>query len=239
MSKADRSPSEIEDGIARTRAELGVTVDALAQQLNPHLFLQKGLDMIADSVSGDGDFRFGEAIRANPIPVALIGIGVAWLIAGSTGVVDSIVQDERVQTARRRVTEVAGQVGAKVGATVGITGHPQIDAPAGEPGGNGWVHQASDAARGALRSVRETGSAVIGRAGDAGGAARAATFDRHPLIIGVLAVVAGAALAALLPPSRAEDEWLGEARDNLRDGARAMARDAVERVRSIADDAGR
>jgi Protein of unknown function (DUF3618) len=242
VRSADRppSPAELETDIARTRAELGLTVDALVQRLDSGLLLQKGLDMIADRVIGDGEFRLGAAIRANPIPVALIGFGVAWLLAGSTGVVDSVAQDARVRQAGRRIADLAGQVGARVGETVGVTGHPQIDAPDGEPRGNGWVHQASDAARGALRSVRERGGAAIGRAGEYAGEARVSEraseeFQRYPLLFGALAVVAAAAAAALLPSSRVEDALLGETRDNLRAGARALAREAVERVRDIAE----
>lgn len=242
-----RSAAEIESDIALTRAELGRTIDALAQHLDTRQLLHKGFAMIADSVGGNRDFHLGEAIRANPIPLALIGLGVAWLVAANTNVIDSVAADERVQAARRRISGLASQVGDKVGETLGVTGNPQIDGPSGRPG-NGWIHHASDAARDALRSVRDTGGAVIERAGefaeDAAAAARlppqvSRTFLRHPLLVGGLVAIAGAAVAALLPASRVEDEWLGETRDNLRGRAGAIAREAVERVRNLAEDTAR
>jgi len=42
-------------------------------------------------------------------------------------------------------------------------------------------------------------------------------------------------LAALLPPTRAERELLGEARDELRGKAIELGREAAERVRELAD----
>ena len=228
-----RSAAEIEAEIARTRAELGHTADALARRLDTRHLFTRGLDMIAEAVGGSSDFRLGEALRANAVPLALVGLGVGWLLAGNTGVIDAVAEDERVQAARRRIAEVAGQVGDRVG----ITGNPQIDTASGERRGNGWVHQAADAARSAARTVRETAEQAGERVHLAEPASRA--MARHPLLIGALGVLAGAVLATLVPPTRVEEEWLGDTRDNLREGARAIARDTVERVRGIAENAGR
>ena len=52
-----------------TRAELGETLEALERRLAPRHLLEKGVDMLVDSV--DGNFgRIGEAVRANPVPLA-------------------------------------------------------------------------------------------------------------------------------------------------------------------------
>lgn len=45
----------------------------------------------------------------------------------------------------------------------------------------------------------------------------------QPLVAGALGVVLGAAIGALLPSTDREDEWLGEASDRLKQGARETA----------------
>jgi hypothetical protein len=180
----------------------------------------------------------------------LIGIGVAWLVASNTGLVDRVVNDERVQAAQRRIGELAGDIGIGGGSKEGSGG--QILGPDGETlartdadRGNGWVHQAAGAARGAMTSVRDAGSAVLDRAGAATDlASRAGSqvtekLSTDPWLIGVAGLVAGALLAAMLPPTRIEQEYIEEARDGLLNKANELGHEAAERVRELADSATR
>src|ERR1700730_10071640 len=103
----------------------------------------EGFEMIKDSLKGNG---LGEVIQANSVPLTLIGIGIAWLLASNTGLADRVVNDERVQAARRRIGELAGQIGIGGSSSEGSGG--QILGPDGEPltrtdaeRGNGWVHE--------------------------------------------------------------------------------------------------
>ena len=64
-------------------------------------------------------------------------------------------------------------------------------------------------------------------------------FERQPLVIGALAFAVGAAIAALLPKTRTEDNYLGARRDALMDEAeriyheeRARAERALGAARS-------
>jgi hypothetical protein len=187
----------------------------------------------------------GEAFQANWLPIAMIGVGVAWLLAANTGLTERVAQDQRVQTARRRLSEIAG-----AGSRPPIVG-AQIVGPSGEPVARdseaGWVHQAAGAARGAISSVRDAGSAVLDRAGNitayAGDAGKRAseqlaeTLERDPWLIGVFGFVAGALLAALLPPTQVEEQFLGEAQARLRSRVTEIGHDAAEQVRELADTA--
>ena len=203
--------------------------------------------MIKDSLKGSG---LGEAIQANSVPLALIGIGVAWLVASNTGLADRVVNDERVQAARRRIGELAGDIGIGGSSAEGSRG--QILGPDGEPltrtdagSGDGWVHQAAGAARGAISTVRDAGSAVLDRAGAATDlASRAGSqvtekLSTDPWLIGVAGLVAGALFAAILPPTRIEQDYIGEARDGLWNKANELGHEAAERVRELADSATR
>src|ERR1051326_8207526 len=247
------SQEAIERGIGRTRTQLDLTITALERKLAARQLVEKGFDMFRDSLGTDDPLnRSVEILRANLLPIALIGIGGAWLAAANSGVAERIARDERIEEARRRVSEMAGNIGTRAGElastvaervgfgsgpeALGHTGNPMIDETGARPGSDGWVHQATDAAQDAYRTARDRGSAMLNRAGNyAGdGASRVAdqiadAFDRHPLLIGAIGVMAGAALAALLPASRIEDEWFGATRDRLLDQAGQAGQEALSR----------
>jgi hypothetical protein len=210
--------------------------------------------MAMESPKGGG---LGETLQANRVPLALIGAGVALLIANNTGLTDRVVQDGRVDAARRRIGEIAGSLGgvatsaakgedAHEGSLLGPDGELLAGTP-GTGGGNGWVHHAAGAARGAISSVRDAGGAVLDRAsrytgyaGEAGDIAKrvgdqvAERLQQDPWLIGVVGFVAGALLGSLLPLTRFEQEYVGEAREKLWDRASALGQETVERVRDIA-----
>lgn len=249
-----------ERDIARTRGELTLTLAALERKLAARYLIDEGLNMFKDTLGEDYGLHRGlEIVRNNPVPIALIGIGAAWLVATNTNAVERIARDERVQTARRRVTDLASDIGNRAGemATsaaqrigiagngagndadrpLGHTGNPMIDQPGAGMSSDGWVHEVSDRAQGMLQSVRDSSGAVLDRASESAG--RIAdqvtdTFERHPLLIGAIGLMAGALIAALLPPSRTEDEWFGPSRDQLWNKAEEAGQETVTRVRDVA-----
>jgi hypothetical protein len=259
----DRTPPEIERDIARTRGDLAQTLDALERRLDPRRIAEKGIDMLSNNLLNSETVNRGvEAVRANPIPVALIGIGAAWLAASSTGMVDRLAKDERIEAVRRRVGDFADDVGQKasdmassVAGTIGLgggtndddssakplghTGNPIVDASADQ--GNGWMHQVSGMAQDTLRSARETMIDVpVGYASD--GASRIAdkvsgAFERHPLAVGAVGIMAGMLVAALLPMTKMESDLLGDSSNQLWQKAREAGEDVVTRVRDTATQA--
>jgi len=242
--------------IARTRDELSLTLAALERKLAARYLIDEGLDMIKDTLGEDYGLHRGlEIVRTNPVPIALIGIGAAWLLASNTNAVDRIARDERIQMARRRVTDLASDIGNRAGemATsaaqrigiagngadrpLGHTGNPMIDQSGAGMSSDGWVHEVSDRAQGMLQSARDSSGAMLDRASESAG--RIAdqvtdTFERHPLLIGAIGLMTGALIAALLPPSRTEDEWFGPSRDQLWNKAEEAGQETVTRVRDVA-----
>jgi hypothetical protein len=217
-----------------------------------------------------------DVVRANPIPVALIGLGVAWLISNNTGVTDRVtdtasgvsrrVTDTASDVSRRvtdtasdisrrvtdiadtasdmgrRASELATGAAQKVGLAgsgdraLGHTGHPMVDR--GGERSEGWVHQVSGQASGALRSARDTSGAFLNRVGSYAGAGSVSnTFQSNPLIIGGIGVMTGALIAALIPLSQVENELLGGTRDELWHRAEDLGEEAVQRVREAATEA--
>jgi hypothetical protein len=199
-----------------------------------------------------------DAIRANPIPVALIGLGTAWLIANNTGMTDRVTDTasdmgRRVADTGRRVADTASDMGRRAGdlatgaaqkvglassgdRALGHTGYPMVDRDGQQS--EGWVHQVSDQASGALRSARDTSGALLNRVGSYAGAGGVSdVFERNPLIIGAIGMMTGALIAALLPISEVENELLGETRDELWQRAEGLGEEAVQRVRDAATEA--
>ncbi len=88
-----RSITEIESEIARSRAGLDLTLDALAVELAPKHLVEKAADMVTQSLGAKrpGGIARGGGRRADPVPLALIGLGAAWLVAENTGLLDRIV----------------------------------------------------------------------------------------------------------------------------------------------------
>jgi hypothetical protein len=199
----------------------------------------------------DGLNRSLEMIRANPVPFALIGIGTVWLIATNTNVLVRVAElaSDVGMRGGELASDVAGTVGLGEGSgcraerPLGHTGNPLVDEGVGEAGRSasvGWVHQASDMAQDALRSARDSGGAILNRAGSYAedGASRIAdqlsdAFERHPLAIGAIGIIAGALVATLLPATRAEGKWFGSTRDDLLHKAQEAGQQAVARVREI------
>ncbi len=230
--EAQHSAAEIETEIRRTRAELGLTLEALEYQLAPRQLIEKGVDMITQSLKGNEGvwIDVGETVRANRIPLAVIGIGIAWLIAANLGIAGDGTEGEAT----------ASEMGAP---------HTTASGTASATDRNGvWVHQAAGAARGAARSVREAAGTVLERAGEYAEYARPATeqvrragrslrasVEQHPLLIGLAGLISGAALAALLPSTRREQDWVGEARGELWKKAEEIGHEAADRVRSLAE----
>jgi len=74
----NKPTDEIEADIARTRARLGATITALEYELTPRRLIEKGVGALwasRDVVMA----RARKQIRNNPIPIALIATGAAWL----------------------------------------------------------------------------------------------------------------------------------------------------------------
>ncbi|GIZ50392.1 DUF3618 domain-containing protein [Noviherbaspirillum aridicola] len=75
-----RSPEEIESDIERTRADFSSTIEAIQHKLSPSEMMGNAKEYALSTTPGAFSVNLINTIRDNPIPVALIGIGVAWLM---------------------------------------------------------------------------------------------------------------------------------------------------------------
>lgn len=76
-----RQPQQIEADIQRTRNALDATLRALETRLSPDGLVDRGIDYLRHSGAKQYADNLGAAAKQEPLPLALVGIGLAWLMA--------------------------------------------------------------------------------------------------------------------------------------------------------------
>jgi hypothetical protein len=170
--------------------------------------------------------------------------GAASGVSGAVGSAASGVSGA-VGSAAGGVADAASSVASGIGEAVGSAAEG-IGSAASHIGRTAYSAAgsvASGARYGGYRAYRGAsylGSSAYGGASDLGSRTRRALSDAmeaDPLIVAGLGIAAGAALGALLPRTRVEDEYLGETRDHLVEEAEQFAREKYEQGKSAAQEA--
>lgn len=229
-TQSDPSADDIELEIARTRARLAQTADALADELAPPRLAREGVAMLNEFFGRPYPIKLG-GMRADPVALGLVGLGVAWLAAENLGFLDGVVPG------LGKVTSTSAE----------LSFHEPIKAAAVSNGeeedrSGGWFHQAANATHGAFRSVYDRSGAMIGQASDliahrveSGERVRQA-ISGSPWLLGLAGLAVGLAAAMLLPASRPEREIATQARDEIRETAEEIGHRATATVHEMAED---
>jgi len=100
-----RGMDEIEGDIHAIRSRMDATLDEIEFRLSPGQMSSGVIDVVRDVVQGNPT-RVARAIRENPIPVALIGVGALWLawavsrtpaVAGPVESMGATLSDQRLR----------------------------------------------------------------------------------------------------------------------------------------------
>jgi ElaB/YqjD/DUF883 family membrane-anchored ribosome-binding protein len=75
----NRSPEAIERDIERTRSQMAGTLDDIQRKFSPGQMMDQALGYLEEK-SGQVGSEIMNTIRENPVPVTMIGVGVAWLL---------------------------------------------------------------------------------------------------------------------------------------------------------------
>ena len=185
----------------------------------------------------------GEAARRNPLSTALIGIGIVWLFSGrAAGVAGEVGRRSRID---HQIPDAAGDVfdaaGSALKSTVKSTG--SVVTSAAEKVQDGATAALDNATRigrervetlsGYARSIPESGSEIMQEAR----ANLAELFRAQPLALGAIGLAIGAGIAAALPSTEAEAEYLGESSDAIREKVQEFASEKTSRVTAAAESA--
>jgi hypothetical protein len=171
-SPAD-DPEQIRAVMAQTRAEMSETIDAIQARLSPQHLMQEAKDTVRDATVGrvkdmmtsatdkaadlaedvqGGAREAVDYVKQNPIPAALIGAGIAWLLMRTStshagpaysrqrqygGRGGRVYGQDRFQRWMRENPLAVGAAALAVGAAVGLSA-PATDAE------NAWLGEARD-----------------------------------------------------------------------------------------------
>ena len=79
-----QTPQEAEREVERTRARLETSIDELSSRMQPGAIFEEGLAYLREGGGAEFTRNLGREIRANPLPLLLIGVGIAWLAASAS-----------------------------------------------------------------------------------------------------------------------------------------------------------
>lgn len=243
-----RSSEDIEREVETTRGSLDRTLEALKERMTPGQLVDEVMDAMGGPVQEMAS-NLGRRVRANPLPLALIGAGVAWLVFS------------RGHSAERRSWRSSDDydfepdyAGAPQSGYLGMDYDPNTVGQEGD--GDGRIERVKNAARGgadrARQAMSSARSAVSDRADDArqragqladtarqraseyGSRAREIYEDADPLLIGAIGVAVGAAIGASIPATPLERRYVGPLRDRAWEEGRVRGRQAMDKAKQVA-----
>jgi uncharacterized protein DUF3618 len=244
--EADARAREIREEIAQTRDDMSETIEAIQDRLKPSTVVANATERVKSATTekvkqmantaGDAADRvvhssFVDTVRDNPWPVAMIGIGAAWLwmkgrstsgqyTTGRYAYGDDypvrneygVENDWRTRTAPARPVYGSGEYAEDLG-------YSEMSDQRGSSAGE-YVDTVRSTARQTSRRAKNSFNRVL---------------RENPLALGAAATIVGAAIGMTLPETDVENEWMGDARDNVVERAKEMAGNAAERVGSAAE----
>jgi Protein of unknown function (DUF3618) len=250
--------AELEREAEAARARLSDTADQLRARMSPGQLMDEVLNQFRE---GDGNLMLSNLrtqARDNPMALALIGSGVAWLMFGTSGeprlpapsypsrglnvpsnpglhenapLVAAHPGSGSVKSARE--DSLGPDSGGRVQEAVGDQVRAAREKAEGVVAGLQGV--ATDALAGASDLASQLGHQAHHGATELGGQARRTFLDvleREPLVIGALGLAVGAAVGALIPASDLERQHLGSAGVALKEKAGSL----VDRGAAMAQD---
>ncbi len=260
IEDSEEEAEQIEAEIDQTRAEMTETIDAIGQKLAPANIAQQARDKtvgrVEEMVSNAG-YRAQEAgsgildtVRQNPVPAAMAGIGIGWLILGRQRTSTSAAYSDTGEWSAGTTYDPGyGRPGGTTG-----TGMSEAQERAGEVASRAQARATEIRSQAQMRAsevadeAQVRASEIAGRAQQTAGqlaeqarwqAERAKSeFDRlmqeNPLALGVAAAAVGVVAGLAVPATQREHELLGETRDRVLDKAQQAAESAMDRVDSSA-----
>ncbi len=223
-AEAQKDPDELEREIDQTRTEIGNIVHALENKLSPGELIDTALGYVK---GGGGEFfgNLSNTVKANPVPTVLTSIGLIWMMAGQNRQPHSNVTSTGYNTGSSGPS-MSEKLSAKT------SGMKQQGAGLKEKA-NQMTQSVSESLGNARTRASDSGRKASTRL--RGGADRARggfnqLLQEQPLALGAIGIAIGALIAASVPPSRREDEMLGEASDRMTDQLRHKAEEGYQKV---------
>ena len=273
-----KSAAEVEREVRESRARVERTLDEIQDRLSPGQLFDQAVTYFRQSGGREFAQNFGESLKQNPMPVALVAVGLAWMMMSGRRSYDdngygrSTYWDDEVAGGEpeglseystgyeplygaSRDWSAEREAGAEDDDRPGAFDRARDAARRAKDTAEDALHRTREAASGTLEGAATTAEALRGKArggmASAGRGVRSAgthagrygrraregiveTFYEHPLVLGSIGLAVGAAIGAALPPTRTEDELMGETRDRLKREAEEAGREQFAKARAAA-----
>ena len=225
-----RKTENIEADIAHTREQMSETLDAIQDRLSPGRLIDEAIGYFKNGSGSNGFAKnLTDTVTHNPVPVALVGIGLGWLMMSSNKSHEPSGQRSRIYTGpydydpgyrdpsyrtvdRNAVTEPIYRPDDHRSRSHGTTADSKLDSLKDKAG------NAAATASSTVGDMRDKASAAVNDAAAKTSSAVADMSDKASAAVSSVAASAGRAI------------------DDVRDGARAGVRYVSEHSRHFADD---
>jgi len=186
--------------------------------------------------------NLGKQMTENPMPVTLIGAGLAWFLLAKDG---GTISNQSTNKAARNGASYTRSAGNGIGEAAGTAANKIGDmasATADSVGGaaqavgdaaSSAYHQTADALGAATNSAIEVEERTVAAARSA-----IAFCQGQPLVLAGIGLALGAAMGAALPSTQLEDSLMGETSDEVKDSAKEMAVDQLAKAKTVGEKIG-
>lgn len=223
-AQAQKDPETLEREIDQQRAEIGNIVEELENKFSPGQLIDSALGY-AKGNGGEFLHNLGDTLKANPVPTVLTSIGLVWLMAGQN---------------RRPDYGVGVSSGPSMGDKLSAKAAGLKSRGADVRDKAGQVRQDMSASLGNARArVSESGRHAGERLRHTADRTRSGfshLLNEQPLALGAMGIALGALLAAAVPPTRREDELLGQQSDELTGRLKRKAEEGYRQVSAKGED---
>lgn len=219
----EQSSAELEREAERVRARVADTAETIKSRLSAGQLIDEFTGMFS-SRSGSGTLgSMTDHVRDNPVAVALVATGLAWLALGPTRsdwVAKGMARETRVKRSGKSMASAATDAATSAKDRVTEAGASAADK----------ISKAASSSADYVENMSEATSDYLRQAG------RSASdlFEKEPLILAGLGLALGTAIGAMLPVSRFEQEEFGEEAEHLRQQAEDAVMKGVEEVKDVA-----
>ena len=239
--------------IERTRADMSETVDAIQDRLSPQNLKEQAKDRVKEATVGkaqEAGSGIVETIRQNPLPAALTGIGLGWLVMNARKQSGSRRQPYGDVTYRDAAYVEGYPTNEYASPAYGYPPHYEEQGTGGSSAGQALGNardRVGETATQAQDKAGELADRAQYRASNLGDQARyqarraGSGFQRmlqeNPLAMGALGIGVGAAVGLAIPETSKEHEVMGEARDTLVHKAQEKAQNVQQKAQRVAEEA--